>query len=144
MLESFSEWGYTGLFLASFLSATVLPFSSEVVFTAVVWKMKLDPWACVALATAGNTLGGMTCYWLGLLGKMEWIERFLRLNREKIDKWVARLHRQGDWIAFFTFLPVVGDVIAVACGFLRCRWWIVFGFMLAGKGLRYAALLLFF
>ncbi len=136
-MEFLAEWGYIGLFLAAFLAATILPFSSEVVFTAVVWAMGSDPWICVAVATAGNTLGGMTCYWLGKLGKVEWIEKYLHIPQAKVDKWVDKLHRQGDWIAFFAFMPAIGDLIAVACGFLRCRAWIVFFFMLAGKLIRY-------
>ncbi len=136
-MESFAELGYFGLFLAAFLAATILPLSSEVVFTAVVWQMGLDPVICVIVATVGNTLGGMTCYWLGHLGKMEWIEKYLRIKRQKVDKWVNKLHRQGDWIAFFSFLPAVGDLIAVACGFLRCNVWIVLGSMFLGKLIRY-------
>lgn len=137
MLESFADWGYFGLFLAAFLAATVLPLSSEIVFTAVVWKLHLDPWVCVGVATVGNTLGGMSCYWLGYLGKMEWIEKYLRIKQEKVDKWVDKLHKQGDWIAFFSFTPGIGDFIAVACGFLRCNVWIVAISMFMGKFIRY-------
>jgi membrane protein YqaA with SNARE-associated domain len=137
MLESFADWGYFGLFLAAFLAATVLPLSSEIVFTAVVWKLHLDPWVCVGIATVGNTLGGMSCYWLGYLGKMEWIEKYLRIKKEKVDKWVDKLHKQGDWIAFFAFMPGIGDFIAVACGFLRCNVWIVTISMFMGKFIRY-------
>jgi membrane protein YqaA with SNARE-associated domain len=136
-VEYFAEFGYVGLFIASFLAATILPFSSEVVFTAVVWKMGSDPWICVAAATVGNTLGGMTCYWLGMLGKMEWIEKYLGIKQAKVDKWVDKLHKQGDWIAFFSFMPAIGDLIAVACGFLRCNGWIVLAAMFAGKLIRY-------
>lgn len=137
MLINFADWGYFGLFVAAFLAATILPLSSEIVFTAVVWKMHLDPWVCVAVATVGNTLGGMTCYWLGLLGKIEWIEKYLRIKKEKVDKWVNHLHKHGDWLAFFAFAPGIGDFIAVACGFLRCKPWIVTISMCAGKLIRY-------
>lgn len=136
-MESFAEWGYFGLFLAAFLAATVLPVASEVVFTAVVWKMGLDPWTCVAVATVGNTLGGLTCYWLGHLGKLEWIEKYLGVKKDKLDKWVSKFHKHGDWLAFFSFLPAVGDFIAVAAGFLRCNIWIVTLAMFLGKLIRY-------
>lgn len=132
-----AQWGYVGLFLAAFLAATILPFASEFVFTAVVWQMGSDPWICVAVATVGNTLGGMTCYWLGLMGKLEWIEKYLHIKKEKIDHWVQRLHNHGDWIAFFSFLPGVGDFIAVASGFLRCNVWTVLVAMALGKLGRY-------
>lgn len=128
--------GYLGLFIASFLAATVVPFSSEVVFTAMVYG-GLDAWKCVFVATAGNWLGGMSCYYLGHLGKIEWIEKYLRIKKEKLDKFTEKMKKYGDWFAFFSFLPGIGDVIAVAAGYFRCRWWVVAISMLAGKFVRY-------
>jgi membrane protein YqaA with SNARE-associated domain len=135
-MTDFVELGYAGLFIASFLAATVVPFSSEVVFSALV-AGGLDAWNCVFIATAGNWLGGMSCYYLGKLGKMEWIEKYLRVKKEKIEKFSGKIHRYGDWFAFFSFLPGVGDIIAVASGFFRCRFWIVALSMLLGKFVRY-------
>ena len=132
----FAEWGYAGLFIASFLAATVVPFSSEVVFSALVFG-GLDPWICVVVASLGNWLGGMSSYFLGRLGKMEWIEKYLRVKREKIETYRERIQKYGDWFAFFSFLPGIGDIIAVASGFFRCRWWIVAISMLLGKFARY-------
>jgi membrane protein YqaA with SNARE-associated domain len=134
--------GYFGLFIASFLAATVVPFSSEVVFSALVYS-GLDPWACVFVATAGNWLGGLSCYLLGKLGKIEWIEKYLRIKKEKLDKWLDKIHRYGDWFAFFSFLPGIGDAIAVASGFFRCNFWIVAVSMLLGKFVRYIAWMYF-
>ena len=128
--------GYLGLFIASFLAATVVPFSSEVVFSAMVFG-GLNAWKCVFVATLGNWLGGMTCYYMGRLGKIEWIEKYLRIKKERMEKFMGKLHRYGDWFAFFSFLPGVGDVIAVASGYFRCRWWIVALSMLLGKFARY-------
>lgn len=136
-LADFAQWGYIGLFLAAFLAATILPFASEVVFTAVVLTMGLDPWICVAVATAGNTLGGLTCYWIGHLGKIEWIEKLLHVKKDKLDKWVKILQKRGSWFSFFSFLPGVGDFIAVAAGFLRCKLWVVTLAMFLGKLSRY-------
>ncbi len=132
----FIEWGYWGLFLASFLAATVLPFSSEVVFSALVFSGG-DAWTSVWIATLGNWLGGMSCYYLGTLGKLDWIERFFRIKKSSIDKFAGKIHKWGDWFAFFSFLPGIGDAIAVASGFFRCKWWIVAFSMLIGKFVRY-------
>lgn len=132
----FMGLGYLGLFLASFLAATVVPFSSEFIFSAMVFG-GLDPWKCVLVATIGNWLGGMTSYYVGRLGKIEWIEKYFRIKKEKIDKFSDRIQKHGDWFAFFSFLPFIGDVIAVASGFFRCRWWIVALSMLLGKFARY-------
>jgi membrane protein YqaA with SNARE-associated domain len=135
-MTGFIELGYLGLFIASFLAATVVPFSSEVVFSAMVYG-GLNEWTCVFVATLGNWLGGMTCYYLGRLGKIEWIEKYLRIKRVKIEKFMSYINKYGDWFAFFSFLPGIGDIIAVAAGYFRCRWWIVAISMLIGKFVRY-------
>lgn len=120
-MTEFIELGYFGLFIASFLAATVVPFSSEIVFSALVFG-GLDPWICVLIATTGNWIGGLTSYYIGTLGKLEWIEKYLRIKEEKLNRFSEKLHKYGDWFAFFSFLPGIGDVIAVAAGYFRCRW----------------------
>jgi len=134
--------GYIGLFLASFLAATVVPFSSEVIFSAMVFG-GLDAWTCVFVATVGNWLGGMTGYYLGRLGKIEWIEKYAGVKKEKLDSFSSRMHKYGDWLPFFSFLPGIGDVIAVASGFFRSRWWWVSLSMLLGKFGRYVVWMYF-
>lgn len=135
-MPGLTELGLLGLFIASFLAATVIPFSSELVFSAMVFG-GFDAWSCVFVATIGNWLGGMTCYYLGRLGKMEWLEKYFHIKQDKIDKFSKHIHKHGDWIAFFSFLPGIGDIIAVASGFFRCRWWVVAISMLLGKFARY-------
>lgn len=63
-MEFLIEYGYIGVFIASFLAATVLPFSSEVVLTGVLLAGAAY-WPCMIAATLGNFLGGMTSYWVG-------------------------------------------------------------------------------
>lgn len=135
-MEYLIEYGYVGVFIAAFLAATILPFSSEVVLTGVLLA-GASYWPCMTAATAGNFLGGMTCYWLGMLGKIGWIEKYLKMDRGKIDKVQEWVQKKGSWTAFFVFLPGVGDFIAVALGFLRANIWIVAISMFAGKAIRY-------
>ncbi len=135
-MELLIEYGYWGVFIAAFLAATILPFSSEVVLTGVLLA-GASYWPCMIAATAGNFLGGMSCYWLGLLGKIEWIEKYLKLDAVKLQRVQTWIQNKGSWMAFFVFLPGVGDFIAVALGFLRANVWIVSISMLAGKAIRY-------
>ena len=67
------EWGLPGLFISALLAGSIVPFSSELVLVALV-KLGLPPTACILAATLGNTAGGMTCYYMGRLGKISWIE----------------------------------------------------------------------
>jgi membrane protein YqaA with SNARE-associated domain len=132
------EFGYVGLFLAAFLAATVLPLGSEVVFASLIFA-GWDVWTCVIVATIGNTLGGITSYWIGRLGKIEWMEKYLKIKKEKIDKFEKRMYNRGDWLALFSFVPGIGDVIVVACGYFRCNFWGTTLFMTIGKFGRYVA-----
>ena len=132
----FTEWGYTGLFLAAFVAGSVLPFSSELVLVVLI-RLGLDPVGCLLSAAAGNTLGGMTCYWIGHLGKRDWITRYLKVNPEKLDKASRFLEGRGALFAFFTFLPYLGEAIAIVLGLMRSNVWITTGAMFVGKLLRY-------
>lgn len=135
-MEILITWGYIGVFIASFLAATVLPFSSEVVLTGVL-VAGAAYWPCMIAATIGNFLGGMSCYYLGRLGKIEWIEKYLKLDRSKIERVQKWIEGKGSIMAFFVFLPGVGDFIAVALGYMRGNVWIVAISMFIGKALRY-------
>ena len=68
------DWGYWGLFLSAFVAGSIVPFSSEAVMVVLV-RLGLDPALCLLAAATGNTAGGMTCYWIGTLGRTEWITR---------------------------------------------------------------------
>lgn len=135
-----TTWGLAGLFIASFLAATVLPFSSEAVLAA----MALGSWSSFSLwlsASVGNTLGGLSSYGLGRLGDMDRIARWLRTDPQKALRWRQRLERHGAWAALLTWLPVVGDPIAIALGLGRTAFWPTALLMFAGKAVRYAVVL---
>ena len=92
-------------------------------------------------ALLGNTAGGMTCYYMGRLGKIAWIEKYFKVKKEKVDKMVNFLQGKGAMMAFFAFLPAIGEVIAIALGFMRSNTWITVGSMFLGKLIRYILLL---
>jgi len=136
MLDGLAEYGYWGLLLASFLAATILPFSSEVVFAALI-AAGLDLWTLIIYATIGNAAGGATCYYLGHLGKVEWLEKWFKIKPESIEKMIQKLKGKGALMGFFGFLPAVGDVMLVALGFMRANTSVVMISMTAGKFFRY-------
>lgn len=136
MLDGLTEYGYWGLLMASFLAATILPFSSEVVFAALI-AAGMDIWTSIFYASIGNTLGGATCYYLGMLGKTEWINKWFKIKPEKIDKTIEWMQGKGAIMGFFGFMPFVGDVLLVALGFMRSNVPVVMFSMTVGKFLRY-------
>ena len=134
------EWGLPGLFISALWAGSIVPFSSELVLVALI-KLGLPPIACLLSATLGNTAGGMTCYYMGRLGKIAWIEKYFKVKKEKVDKMVNFLQGKGAMMAFFAFLPAIGEVIAIALGFMRSNTWITVSSMFLGKLIRYILLL---
>jgi membrane protein YqaA with SNARE-associated domain len=135
-MHGLSDYSLWGLFIASFLSATFVPFSSEAVLSLVIIK-GTAPMTAILVASTGNVLGGMTSFTIGYLGKWEWIVKYLHIKRETIEKWHKRIHKRGAIIGFFCWVPGIGDVIAVALGLLRTNIYITAVSMLIGKFLRY-------
>lgn len=130
------ELGYWGLFLASFLAATVVPFSSEAILSGLIYA-GYKPLICLAAATVGNWLGGLTSFYLGYLGKEQWIEKYLRISKDKTHKFKEKIKGKEGWIAFFCWLPFIGDIIAVVLGLLKQNFMNVAFGMLIGKAVRY-------
>ena len=131
------DLGYFGLFIGSFLAATIVPFSADVLLIGMLVAGG-SPWIVIAIATAGNFLGGLTSYGIGRIGKWEWIER-LGAKPETIAKHKAKIDRYGAWLALLSWVPFVGDIFAVALGFYRTKFVPTALFMLIGKFGRFVA-----
>lgn len=102
LIQLLIDWGYVGLFISALLAGSIIPFSSELVMLALI-KVGLSPAICVLAATLGNTAGGMTCYYMGRLGKTDWIEKYFKVKKEKIDKMQRFLQGKGALMAFLPF-----------------------------------------
>lgn len=131
------EAGYLGLFVACFLSATIIPFGSEPVLTAMIYGDFNVVWV-VVVATLGNWIGSIVTYYMGYIGNMDRIERWLRISPDKTQRYREVTQRYGMWLGLLVWLPGVGDVIAVCLGLLRTPPVPTFAMILAGKALRYA------
>ncbi|HKK68661.1 MAG TPA: YqaA family protein [Bacteroidales bacterium] len=130
------DLGYFGLFLASFLAATIIPFSSEFVLSGML-AAGGDPVLSLITATIGNWLGGLTSYYIGWLGEYEWIEKYLRIPKSKLEKWHHKVAGREWWIALFCWLPGIGDMLAVVLGLLKSNFWLSAAGMFLGKAIRY-------
>ena len=135
-MEFLQEWGYIGLFIGTFLAATVVPFSSDFLIIGILLA-GANPVISWIVATLGNWLGGITSFYLGWLGKWEWIERFLKVSRQKLEQQKEKIDRYGPWLALLSWLPFVGDLFAIGLGFYRVNPKVSLFFMLVGKGLRF-------
>lgn len=134
----FISLGYIGLFLAGFLSATLLPMSSEGVLLLML-SQDYDPVSCLLIASFSNSLGGLTNYAIGLLGKPSWFKRF-GVNEDQLLSFEQRIKKYGYWLAFLSWVPFLGDPLTVALGFFRVPFWKVTLLLVLGKFLRYLVL----
>ncbi|WP_372656011.1 YqaA family protein [Halobacteriovorax sp.] len=120
------------------MAATILPISSELHF-AYITNLSSDEDIIIALfvATLGNSLGGLSCYILGHLGKWSWLEKYFKIEETKILKYKTKLESFGGWPALLCWLPIIGDPIAVTYGLMKAPLRSFVIFMSLGKFLRY-------
>ncbi len=138
LLEWFAlpQHGLSTVFVIAFVSATLLPMGSE---PAVFGYAKLNPeqfWLVVAVATVGNTLGGVVNYWMGWGAH----EAVARGKQTRYLKWFERL---GPKALFFSFLPVVGDPLCSIAGWLKLPFWPSIAWTAAGRLTRYVLMTAF-
>lgn len=136
-LLSLPEYGLSTLFVAAFISATLLPIGSE---AALFGLLKLNPelfWPAVLVATAGNTLGGMLDWWIGY-GAHQVVDKYGHSSSHvKALEWLERL---GPKACLLAWLPIVGDPLCAVAGWLRLPFWPCTAYMLVGKFLRYVTM----
>ena len=120
------------LFGSSFLSATLFPGGSEVLLLGLIHTYPEMIWHGWVVASVGNTLGAMSGYVLG---------RFFpkKATESRAIQWCERY---GAWILLLSWMPVLGDALAVAAGWLRINWFKCLILLFIGKTLRYLALIL--
>lgn len=134
------NYGYWGMLLAAFLAGSFFPFSSEAVMLGLL-AAGLNPVPLVIYGTIGNVAGSMFNYGVGRLGRPEWIERYLHVKKENLDKAQRFMAGHGAWMGFFAFLPVIGSAITITLGLMRANLFITLLSITLGKALRYAILM---
>ena len=120
------------LFAASFAAATLVPLPSEAALFAYLQLHPANVALALLVATLGNTAGGMTSYLIGRLIPQQ------KLNAKAIE----RLRRYGPPVTLLAWLPLVGDALCVAAGWLRMNWGATLAFMATGRLARYAVVAL--
>ena len=135
-LPDLGAWGLWGLFIGTFLASTVIPFSADVLYITVL-QMTSNPWACLAVAVAGNWLGNLTTFGLGWIGRWDWIEKLFKINREKLEKQKVYIDKYGIWLALISWVPFVGDLFSIALGFYKTNPWLTAFLFLIGRTLRF-------
>ncbi len=135
-MEILSEYGYLGLFLSSFLAATILPFSSEVVL-GLLLSNDFTPVLTIFVATTGNVLGSIVNYCLGLLGSQILLNKLLRISANEMEKAENRFRKYGVFSLLFAWVPIIGDPLTIAAGILKVNFVLFLFLVTMGKFIRY-------
>jgi membrane protein YqaA with SNARE-associated domain len=133
------ELGYAGLFIASFLAATILPLSSELVLSALLVS-GLSPTTLVLVATIGNVLGSLLNYILGYWASLSIVKKWLKYSETEFLRAEQRFKKYGVFSLLFAWLPIIGDPITVVAGVLRIHlaWFLIL--VTTGKLMRYVVI----
>jgi membrane protein YqaA with SNARE-associated domain len=123
--------GLGALFASSFLAATLLPGGSELVFAGMLMSGAASLWPALAVATLGNTLGGLSSYLLGRLVPEK------KIGGGRALEWVKR---RGAPVLLLSWVPLIGDALCVAAGWMRVNAWWAALFIAIGKFARYYAI----
>lgn len=136
ILDYLKEYGYLGMGVLSFLSGTVLPITSEVLLVFFL-GLGLNAIAITCVATLGNTLGGISCFMLGYLTTKEKAQRFFKIPDKRMKRADIMIQKYGFWVAFISFVPVLGEALLVVLGVMRVNCYKVIFVMALGKFIRY-------
>ena len=140
-----SDISLWGLFISSFLAATLLPGGSEVALFAVLKAYPETIWLALCVATVGNTLGGMVTFGMGWLLPLRMGGSDAagnppaypsRVQTQQL-RHVEKLRRYGTPALLLAWVPLLGDALCLAAGWLRLNWWQATLFMALGKFARY-------
>ena len=149
-LEAIGTWtqswlsadaGLLGLFASALVSATFLPGTSEVVLAALLTAYPALAWQAFGIATLGNVVGGALSFWMGVAAHHGY-ERFQGLRFQLSEPAMARMRRYGPPALFLSFVPLVGDALVLAAGWLRLPFAPSMAWLAAGKATRYGLVVL--
>jgi membrane protein YqaA with SNARE-associated domain len=136
-LLALPQFGLSALFIAAFVSATLLPVGSEPILFGL---LKLNPdmfWSAIVVATLGNTLGGAVDWWIGY-GAHKVADKYSHSKHHvRVLSWLERL---GPKACLLSWLPIVGDPLCAVAGWLKLPFWPCLGYMAIGKFLRYVCM----
>ena len=99
IIELLVSFGYWGMLIVAFIAGSFFPFSSEAVMTGLL-AAGLDPWGLIIYGTIGNVAGGMFNYFVGRMGKLEWIEKYLHVKQKDLDRATRFMAGRGAWMGF--------------------------------------------
>ena len=137
------SWSVWGLFLSSFVSATLAPGGSEILLVYLLGVGEEPDWLLWLVATTGNTIGGLSSWLVGFLVSHGCLSPERVMVAEKNQKVLLFLNRWGVSALLLSWMPVVGDLLCLLAGWFKLSVLASIVAMFAGKGARYAVVVFF-
>jgi membrane protein YqaA with SNARE-associated domain len=128
-----AEGGLWSVGAAAFLAASVLPFPSEAALAAYVMAHPGGMGAALLVATAANTAGGMTTWAVG-----RWLATRIRAASPGEQAARERMARHGAPALVMAWVPLLGDALVLAAGWLKLAALPCMAWQAVGRFLRYA------
>ncbi len=132
---------YGGLFLSAFLSATLLPGSSEALLTGLVVSGQGAPWLLLTAAVMGNVLGSLVNWICGRFLAAFRDRKWFPVSPRRYAQAAGWFERYGVWSLLFAWAPVVGDPLTVIAGAFRVGFLPFLLLVTIGKLVRYLFIL---
>lgn len=136
----FFQFGYLGLFVISFLAASLLPLSSEL-FVLAMPPLGYNVWWVGIIATLGNFSGALTNYYVGRKGTDFVLGKYFQVKKETWQRAERFFQRWGPVALFFSWAPFIGDPLTAVAGAFHVDLRVFTFWVMLGKGLRYVVLL---
>ena len=134
-------FSYFQLFLISFLAATILPFSSEVVLTTMYLSNSFETYFLLIFASIGNIMGSITNWYLGKKITLFQNRKWFPVSAEQLESSREYFQKYGLWSLLLAWVPIIGDPLTLLAGVLKVRFGIFFVLVSISKISRYVFIL---
>lgn len=134
--ELVEAYALIGLFVSAFVSSTIAPGGSEAVLAYLIVANEHEASLLVIIATVGNTLGALTTYYLGYFASSKYPPK--NTNIKRFDKANIYIQKYGSAALVLSWLPIIGDVLCLAAGWVRLNFLTSLFFIALGKFARYS------
>ena len=113
---------YFQLFIISFLAATILPLSSELVLSTMLLTDSFDKYLLLVVASFGNILGSSVNWYLGKKILIFKDKKWFPASETQIDRSEIYFKKYGIWSLLLAWVPVIGDPLTIIAGILRLKF----------------------
>ena len=128
---------YSGLFISSFISSTILPGHSEITLTTLILLEKYSQFLLISFASFGNILGSVINWYLGFYITKFVNKSWFPFKKKQLDKASLWYLKYGKWSLFFSWVPIIGDPLTIVAGIFRVPLVIFITMVSISKVLRY-------